>query len=155
MKVALNLSAGRRSINKNSEETSKNNKTDEINSADLVTASDDANVSSEREPAHVALANDSTISQSDNASNLSENVAESSCPAAVLDDKVSASEPSSTTQSSDNTFKTPMNLSKVDSDTFTQSSVSSKYRKFKFAPRLDSFRNIAKPQQVCFTEKFS
>lgn len=148
IKVVANLSVGRRSINKTSDELNKNNKNDETNSEDYDGVVNDApsvaNVSSECEPATVVDKVVSAISKIDNVSNLNENVSES-CPA-VLDNKVTNSEVSSTSQTHDNTFKTPMNLPKNDSDISSQSSIPSKYRKFKFAPRLDSHRNAIKPQ---------
>lgn len=150
VKVALNLSAGRRSTVKSSEEPNKSNKSDETKSADLISAiSDDANVSAEREsPPNVAVVADNAITPPDNASNLNENVAVS-YPSAGLDNRINSSEVSTTSQSDDNTFKTPMKLTKNDSDTSTQSSITNKFRKFKFAPRLDSFRNVGKSPQVC------
>lgn len=154
IKVVANLSVGRRSINKTSDEINKNNKNDEISTEEVDEivngASNDANVSSECEPVRVVDKADGAITQIDNVINLNENVAES-C-SAVLDNKITNSEVSSAPQKHDNTFKTPMNLSKTDTDNSSQSSISSKYRKFKFAPRLDSHRNTVKPQVDKTTE---
>lgn len=141
VKVALNLSAGRRSISKNSGETEKNIKSDEINNEELVGAcNNEEPVSSESQSAQIESKIDNVITQFDNVSNLNENVADGP---AVLDSNKVNSEVTITSTTNDNTFKTPMKLSKNDSDTSSQSSMSSKYRKFKFAPRLDAFR---KPQ---------
>lgn len=146
IKVAANINVARRSSSKTGDEINKNNEKSEVNSIQnetnqLSVENTIEKVSSETEPIEKIVENDCAIEVEENTTKLNENSCKS-CPDDANKDL--AVLPCSNID--DNTFKTPMYMSRNEPETTQQTSSSNKFRKFKFAPRLNSSRTSSKPQ---------
>jgi hypothetical protein len=148
IKVAANLNVARRSSNKISDEINKNIEKSEVNSSsdEKTQASIEnpiENVSLETKPIEKIVENDCAIEVEENTTKLNENSCKS-CPEDANKNLIIQS----SSNVDDNTFKTPMNLSRNEFETTQQTSSSNKYRKFKFAPTLTSSRTSLKSQVI-------
>lgn len=168
IKAVANLSAARRPASKSSSDVSNKKKEcetpsekeieeceDKINSKDFMKSSNSLPVN---KPADNLIENISTEKEDRESLDVSERDLTEKCQGAksqvVLPDTIeeaeelnNSSESSSKLQHEEATFKTPLQMPRVDGDSFNASTSvpsSTKHRRFKIAPRLVVSRNSSK-----------